>query len=106
MILLSINRLKLRAMRTGEETMSAATDRLHIGNRWINHAGLGYYDNTARYFDALTVRFIAADSHERKNYQGTTLLVGGRNKEITFYYRNTIVGTIPINELKRITCPK
>ncbi len=63
----------------------AATDRLHIGNRWINHAGLGYYDNTARYFDVLTVRFIAADSHERKYYQGTTLLVGGRNKEITFY---------------------
>ena len=41
-----------------------------------------------------------------KNYQGTTLLVGGRNKEITFYYRNTIVGTIPINELERITRPK
>ena len=68
MILLSINRLKLRAMRTGEETMSAATDRLHIGNRWINHAGLGYYDNTARYYDALTVRFTAADRLEWKYY--------------------------------------
>ena len=102
MILLSINRLKLGAMRTGEETMSAATDRLHIGNRWINHAGLGYYDNTARYFDALTVRFIAADSHERKYYQGTTLLVGGRNKEITFYYRDTIIETVSIKELNRI----
>ena len=68
MILLSINRLKLRAMRTGEETMSAATDRLHIGNRWINHAGLGYYDNTARYYDALTVRFTAADQLEWKYY--------------------------------------
>ena len=68
MILLSINRLKLRAMRTGEETMSAATDRLHIGNRWINHAGLGYYDNTARYFDALTVRFTAPDLLEWKYY--------------------------------------
>lgn len=44
----------------------AATDRLHIGNRWINHAGLGYYDNTARYYDALTVRFTAADLLEWK----------------------------------------
>ena len=47
----------------------AATDRLHIGNRWINHAGLGYYDNTARYFDALTVRFTAADRLEWKTPQ-------------------------------------
>ena len=47
----------------------AATDRLHIGNRWINHAGLGYYDNTARYYDALTVRFTAADRLEWKTPQ-------------------------------------
>ncbi len=51
---------------TAEERRLAAEDMLHIGNRWINHAGLGYYDNTARYYDALTVRFTAADSHERK----------------------------------------
>ena len=37
-----------------------------------------------------------------KNYQGTTLLVGGRNKEITFYYRDTIIETVSIKELNRI----
>lgn len=51
----------ITAEATAAPASSAATDRLHIGNRWINHAGLGYYDNIARYFDALTVRFTAPD---------------------------------------------
>ncbi len=58
----------ITAEMTDAPAASAATDRLHIGNRWINHAGLGYYDNTARYFDALTVRFTAADQLEWKYY--------------------------------------
>ena len=58
----------ITAEMTDAPAASAATDRLHIGNRWINHAGLGYYDNTARYFDALTVRFTAADRLEWKYY--------------------------------------
>ena len=59
----------ITAEMTDAPAASAATDRLHIGNRWINHAGLGYYDNTARYFDALTVRFTAADQLEWKTPQ-------------------------------------
>ena len=59
----------ITAEMTDAPAASAATDRLHIGNRWINHAGLGYYDNTARYFDALTVRFTAADRLEWKTPQ-------------------------------------
>ena len=58
----------ITAAVTGLPAASAATDRLHIGNRWINHAGVGYYDNTARYFDVLTVRFTAADQLEWKYY--------------------------------------
>ena len=59
----------ITAEMTDAPSASASTDRLHIGNRWINHAGLGYYDNTARYFDALTVRFTAADRLEWKTPQ-------------------------------------
>ncbi len=59
----------ITAEMTDAPASSAATDRLHIGNRWINHAGLGYYDNTARYFDVLTVRFTAADQLEWKTPQ-------------------------------------
>ena len=59
----------ITAEMTDAPAASAATDMLHIGNRWINHAGLGYYDNTARYFDALTVRFTAADQLEWKTPQ-------------------------------------
>ena len=57
------------AEMTDAPAAAAATDMLHIGNRWINHAGLGYYDNTARYFDALTVRFTAPDLLEWKTPQ-------------------------------------
>ena len=59
----------ITAEMTDAPAASTATDMLHIGNRWINHAGLGYYDNTARYFDALTVRFTAADLLEWKTPQ-------------------------------------
>ena len=59
----------ITAEMTDAPAASAATDMLHIGNRWINHAGLGYYDNTARYYDALTVRFTAADRLEWKTPQ-------------------------------------
>ena len=37
------------------------TDRAHIGNRWINFAGLGQHDNTARWHDALLDRFTTPD---------------------------------------------
>ena len=37
------------------------TDRAHIGNRWINFAGLGQHDNTARWHDALLSRFTTPD---------------------------------------------
>ena len=59
----------ITAEMTDAPAASAATDMLHIGNRWINHAGLGYYDNTARYYDALTVRFTAADLLEHRTPQ-------------------------------------
>ena len=37
------------------------TDRAHIGNRWINFAGLGQHDNTARWHDAILSRFTTPD---------------------------------------------
>ena len=37
------------------------TDRAHIGNRWINFAGLGQHDNTARWHDAVLDRFTTPD---------------------------------------------
>ena len=37
------------------------TDRAHIGNRWINFAGLGQHDNTARWHDTLLSRFTTPD---------------------------------------------
>ena len=37
------------------------TDRAHIGNRWINFAGLGWHDNTARWHDAILSRFTTPD---------------------------------------------
>ena len=37
------------------------TDRAHIGNRWINFAGLGQHDNTARWHDTLLGRFTTPD---------------------------------------------
>ena len=51
---------------SGGAATAAATDRLHIGNRWIDHAGLGWYDNTARYHDAILARFTAPDPLEYK----------------------------------------
>ena len=37
------------------------TDRAHIGNRWINFAGLGQHDNIARWHDAILSRFTTPD---------------------------------------------
>ena len=37
------------------------TDRAHIGNRWINFAGLGQHDNIARWHDTLLSRFTTPD---------------------------------------------
>ncbi len=37
------------------------SDRAHIGNRWINFAGLGQHDNTARWHDAILDRFTTPD---------------------------------------------
>ncbi len=37
------------------------SDRAHIGNRWINFAGLGWHDNTARWHDAILSRFTTPD---------------------------------------------
>ena len=38
------HRLQADAIATD---LTASTDRLHIGNRWLGHSGLGWYDNTA-----------------------------------------------------------
>ncbi len=39
----------------------AKTDKLHIGNRWLSHSGLNYYDNTARLHDPLLMHYTTAD---------------------------------------------
>lgn len=39
----------------------AASDRMHIGNRWMGHNGLGWYDNTARIHDPLLMRYTGPD---------------------------------------------
>ena len=41
--------------------VNAATDRLHIGNRYLSHSGLNLYDNTARMHDPLLMRFTTPD---------------------------------------------
>ena len=41
---------------TGKET-----ERLHIGNRWISHSGINYYDNDARLHDPVLCRFASTD---------------------------------------------
>ena len=41
--------------------MTLKTDRLHIGNRWMGHSGLGWYDNTARMHDPLLMHFTTPD---------------------------------------------
>lgn len=46
---------------TAEVSASASTDRLHIGNHWLDQGGLGWYDNTARYYDPLLARFTSSD---------------------------------------------
>ena len=38
-----------------------ATDRLHSGKQFIDHQGLGYYDNSARMYDVLGGRFTTLD---------------------------------------------
>ena len=38
-----------------------ATDRLHSGKQFIDHQGLGYYDNSARMLDVLGNRFTTLD---------------------------------------------
>ncbi|MBO5053474.1 MAG: hypothetical protein J6C44_04435 [Muribaculaceae bacterium] len=41
--------------------VNAATDRLHIGNKYLSHSGLNLYDNTARMHDPLLMRFTSPD---------------------------------------------
>ena len=43
-------------------SLTAATDRLHIGNSWMSHSGLNWYDNTARMHDPLLMRFTTPDA--------------------------------------------
>ena len=38
-----------------------ATDGLHSGKQFIDHQGLGYYDNSARMYDVLGGRFNTLD---------------------------------------------
>jgi len=40
---------------------NASTDRLHIGNRWMSHSGLNWYDNTARMHDPVLMHFATPD---------------------------------------------
>lgn len=42
---------------THATAIDAATDQLHIGNRWIGTKGLDLYDNTARMHDPLLARY-------------------------------------------------
>ena len=37
------------------------TDRLHCGKEWVDMEGLGWYDNTARFHDAILCRFTTPD---------------------------------------------
>ena len=37
------------------------TDRLHCGKEWVDMEGLGWYDNTARFHDAVLCRFTTPD---------------------------------------------
>ena len=46
---------------TGKET-----ERLHIGNRWISHSGINYYDNDARLHDPVLCRFASTDEMAEK----------------------------------------
>ena len=41
--------------------IAPVTDRLHIGNKWMGHSGLDWYDNTARMHDPLLMRFTTPD---------------------------------------------
>lgn len=53
-------------------TVDESTDRLHIGNRWLSHSGLNWYDNTARMHDPLLMRFATPDPLWQK-YPGFSL---------------------------------
>lgn len=86
----------ITAAVTGLPAASAATDRLHIGNRWINHAGLGYYDNALGGSSPSEEDKKFDNKMREANYKGTTLLVGGRKEEVTFYYKNKVIAKIPI----------
>ena len=43
-------------------SLTAASDRLHIGNSWMSHSGLNWYDNIARMHDPLLMRFTTPDA--------------------------------------------
>lgn len=45
----------------GANEMTPVSDRLHIGNRWLSHSGLDWYDNTARMHDPLLMRYGSYD---------------------------------------------
>ncbi|MDE6310051.1 MAG: hypothetical protein K2L81_07660, partial [Muribaculaceae bacterium] len=45
------------------------SDRGHIGNRWVAHAGLDWYDNSARMHDPLLARFTTMDPFHDKYTQ-------------------------------------
>ena len=47
-------------------TLDCVTERMHIGNRWMAHGGLNWYDNTARMHDPLLMRFNTPDPLWRK----------------------------------------
>lgn len=49
-------------------TMTPVTDRLHIGNSYIGHSGLGLYDNTARLHDPILCRFHIPDAFASRYY--------------------------------------
>lgn len=51
--------------------IDAATEKLHIGNKWIGHKGFDIYDNTARMHDPLLARFHTIDPLFEK-YQGNS----------------------------------
>lgn len=45
----------------GANELTPVSDRLHIGNRWLSHSGLDWYDNTARMHDPLLMRYGSYD---------------------------------------------
>lgn len=45
----------------GTMQLDSVSNRLHIGNQWLGHSGIDFYDNTARFHDPLLCRFITTD---------------------------------------------